>query len=334
MLKLSVGCAISTLSIACALPAVSSARAAEQKVAKAEPTLGTTSSPTVSRADAAKMANVAAGAVATTNTYTNAQYATASVALRNRAGGLISLSGVAKPVKAAFLYWAVIDNGSALASEKTVTLTTGPGAPTPLKGKLVGTGPSPCWGGTNINVYKATVPSRVVSDNGTYQVTLSDGSFGSATGGDPWVEAPSYPLWDGASLVVVGTGSSRVSLFDKGLAGNTFTSSFSYTLQLSGAARSPVLFESIGADGQIGISRSATAGVPGKTTTINGVSVAGPGSTIGDSDYDGRAGSPLPLLWDDAGHDISAAASGATSLRVAIGNTGDCATPVVNVVQY
>lgn len=303
--------------------------------------LGTSASPTVGTSDAAAMATVAAPAAAAANTYQRAQYSTGGTGLRNRASGGITISGVVPPVKAAFLYWAVIDNGAAKASEASVTIRRV--LPTPersltLQGKAVGSGVSPCWGGTGITVYKTTVPPVLANGNGSYKIILGKGSYGSGDGGDPWTPPVAFPLWDGASLVVVGTGTSRVSIFDKGLSGSTYKGALSYSLPLAAAAGGAVLFEDITADGQIGVSRLAQAGIPAKTTYINGVAIAGPGSTARDSDYDGSSGLPLPLLWDDVGRDVTSAASGRRTLEVSIisqsGIANDCNTPVANIVQY
>jgi hypothetical protein len=69
------------------------------------------------------------------------------------------------------------------------------------------------------------------------------------------------------------------------------------------------------------------------------VHIAGPGSNAIDGDWNGSSGKPLPLLWDDTGHDITAATpKGTTALNVEIYITGspatvDCMTTVANVVE-
>lgn len=341
MLWTSSSRALSAALVASTLLAASAAEAADQSAATADQTYGTTASPAVSASDIAAMQGQASGLVATANNFTAAQYATAGGGLRNRGSVAFSISGVVTPVKAAFLYWAVIDNGPAKPGESTVKLkrlSPGPTQMADLTGTVVGKGPSPCWGGTAIVVYKAPVPTALASDNGSYEVVLSPGAVGLTDGSDPFVGPVKFPLWDGASLVMVGTGAKRVTLFDTGLAGATFKTSLRYSLQLPAVASSPVLFDSIGADGQIGSGRKAVRGLPGKTTTINGYFVAGPRSFRGDSDWDGLSAQPLPQLWDDAGHDITPAAQGLRTLNVAItpenGPVSDCATPIANVVQY
>ena len=144
-------------------------------------------------------------------------------------------------------------------------------------------------------------------------------------------------------MVIIGTGTAkqRVAIYDVGLSGHTFAGStgISYSLTLPITATGKLtLFESIGADGQQGKSRLAILSAADEATVINGVTIAGPGSILNDGDWNGSSARPLPQLWDDVGHDITAATpAGTTTLDVIIGNGGetppDCMTPVANVVQ-
>lgn len=277
-------------------------------------------------------------------TFTLANYGTGGVALRNRGTGNIGVSGVVGAVKAAFIYWAVINPILGVSDRVRLQRLANPPA-TPasavvtLIGTPVGVGPQPCWIGTLITVYRAAIPLGVATGNGSYQVTLLPGAAGSTAGGDPWLAPVVLPLWEGASIVMIGTGTGTVDLFDVGLAGSTFIGSLMYTLLLSpNTAVTPKLWDNIGADGQIGASRTAMAGVSGETTTINGVAVAGPGSVYLNSDWDGSSGFPLPQLWDDTGHNITTSfvPAGTTVLTVVFGpaNGTDCLTPVANVVLH
>jgi len=278
-----------------------------------------------------------------------AQFGSGGVGLRNRGAGSIAVSGVLPPVQFAYIYWAVITSGPASAANQKIKLQRL--SPTPastvvtITGTNVGTGPSPCWGTSSdtITVFRGTVPITVATGNGVYQVTLLAGASGSTAGGDPWVGTPIFPLMEGASLVIIGTGTGtqRVVIYDQGLSGMTFqgNTGFSYSLLLPIAASGKLtLFESIGADGQQGVSRLAVKTAANETTVINGVHIAGPGSNFNDGDWNGSSARPLPQLWDDVGHDITTATkAGTTSLAVSIGNGGkipyDCMTPVANVVQ-
>jgi hypothetical protein len=270
-------------------------------------------------------------------------YGTGGVALRNRKTGNIGINGVIQPVRAAFMYWAAITEGPAPAADKSIQVQRLFPAPasgvTTLAGTLLGTGASPCWPGNTISVFRAPIPLGVATGNGSYQVTILPGAGGSTNGADPWVSAV-LPLFEGASIVLVGSGSGTVAIYDSGLAGHTFFGNpgLTYTLNLpSPAPGTQTLFDNIGADGQHGTSRTAVAGYSNEATTINSVRIAGPGSPYVDSDWNGSSGFPLPQLWDDTGHDITAATPrGTTSLNVAIRNSGtayDCLTTVANVVE-
>ena len=240
----------------------------------------------------------------------------------------------------------MITSGAALAPDKTIKLQRLSPAPASavvsVAGTLLGTGASPCWGGTTISVFRGTVPLTLANGNGFYQVTLLAGAGGTTSGADPWVSAP-LPLMEGASLVIVGTGPAgqRVAFYDAGFAGHTFFGNpgLSYSLTLPVAATGALtLLDNIGADGQEGASRRSGAGLGNERTIINGVHVAGPASTANDSDWNGSSAKPIPQLWDDVGHDIIAATpSGTTVLNVNISNGGvstyDCLTTVVNIVQ-
>jgi hypothetical protein len=138
-----------------------------------QPSGGTTADPSATAAKTAAL--LAIGKISPANTFAAAQYGTGGVALRNRGAGGISAGGVVTPVKAAFAYWAVITNGApspAVASIQLQRQFPLPASATvTLKGTVVGTGASPCWGGTAIWVYKASVPAPIVTGNGLYKVT-------------------------------------------------------------------------------------------------------------------------------------------------------------------
>ena len=88
--------------------AVALAQADDQE----SPAYGTTASPTFDAA-LAQPAPLAAAPITPSFTWKDtAQYATGGVALRNSRGGGIGISGLGLPVKAAFIYWAFIDNAT------------------------------------------------------------------------------------------------------------------------------------------------------------------------------------------------------------------------------
>ena len=97
------------------------------------------------------------------------------------------------------------------------------------------------------------------------------------------------------------------------------------------------LIDNIGADGKhtFGASRLAVPAFTSETTTIGGPAFSGPGSAYWDSDWNGSSGLPVPELWDDTGHDITALGAAVPNLPVTVSQPGggDCLTPVVNVVE-
>ena len=294
--------------------------------------------------DAAAPALTNLGNIGLFRTYWGAQYGTAGTPLRNRSTGAIRLSGVVAPVQEAFIYWAVITLGPPPAAVGRIQVQRlAPPAPASanvtLTGVVVGVGVQPCeWFGDRITVYRSQIPAAVATGNGTYKVTIPAGAGGLTNGENPWTAPQILPMWEGASIVMVGTGVERVSIYDVGLAGNTFNADggLAYQLVLPANATGEVYFDEIGADGQHGQGRLADPAVSAETTVVEGVPVAGPGSDYNDSDWNGGAGLPLPELWDDSGHRfVLPATTGA--LRVGITNRafgfGDCLTPVVNVVE-
>jgi hypothetical protein len=270
-----------------------------------------------------------------TAVYPNADYATGGVGLRNQPQRSILISG--SPTNAAIdaiVYWSVL--GPIVKQDYFITVqrlfpnpTTLPNQTT-LLGTLIAVGGDPCWGSSGNYIFKAHVPTSVVTGNGNYLIKFAAGASGLMTGDDPWTKS-SFPAMEGAALVVVKNGVHTVSVFD-GQAGLTFSSSLTYTLQLLLPTQGQVLWDNIGADGQIGYSRNPGAG--GETTTINGTLIAGPGAQNTDADWSGTAALPLPQLFDVTGHDISGAApAGTTSLSVQFQSPGDCVTTIANVVS-
>ena len=286
--------------------------------------------------------------------YSNASYGTGGVALRNRSEGYIQISGVTGPTQAAYLYWAVLLSNPTQAQVNSVASvqlqreypmgvvgpTGSPIVPTEfLVGTLLNVGGDPCWGSTGTWVYRAVVSTSLATGNGTYKVVIPPAAAGLTDGENPWGEKPVFPLWEGASLVIVGQGSANVGLLD-GQAGTTFAYTYSnyYQLPATVATGSQVLFDNFGYDGQISYGRIPTdtwettivTGIPSAITVV----VAGPGGETGDSDWDGSAGWPLPQLWDDTRHFISNAfAPGDSSVFVQYYASGDCVGTVGAVIS-
>lgn len=272
--------------------------------------------------------------------YNRAEYATGGVGLRNQNQRSIIISGLPSGSHSqdAYIYWSVLlftTSPPAAVQSITVTRTwpVGPNAASvTVLGDLIAIGGDPCWGSVGNYIYRAHLPVTVANGNGNYMIRLLPGASGLTDGEDPWYGPLVPPLFEGAGMVVVGTGTHTVSIFDA-QAGMTFAGLLSYTLNLPYATSAEaVLWDNIGADGQIGQSRTAVG--TSKTTSINNVQISGPGGLDTDSDWNGSAGFPLPQLFDVTGHDISAAApGGTTSLSVIFNSPGDCVTTVANVVS-
>jgi len=188
-------------------------------------------------------------------TFTNASFGTGAVGLRNRGEGGIAISGVTTPIKRAFAYWAVVTTGAPTAAASNILLKRGVanGPFTNIVGTPIGTGASPCWRGDRTTVFRATLPLSLANGNGLYLLLLRAGANGSTAGESPWV-ASVPPLFEGVSIVLIGTGTSTVSVYDARLAGKMFFDNFAYRLlaPVSVTAATEVLFHDIGADGQSG----------------------------------------------------------------------------------
>ena len=282
-----------------------------------------------------------AAAVEPYKTYEKASYGTGGVALRNRGRGVLHVSGVTGPVQDAYLYWAILFKTAPATCFshvllRPITFPLFDFVEIPLTGTLLGISADPAWGSTGGAVYRAQVPKWIAQGNGAYEVTLARGSSGLTDGEDPWDGDVVFPLAEGASLVIIGTGNYTVGIYDTGFTATEFCSTtLTYTLNLPALYTSDALWDNIGADGQTGHSRDATATVSLETTVINTVKISGPGALDNDSDWNGSSGFPLPQLWDDTGHDISAAFAGdpaPTTAAISFTSNGDCLVTVANVL--
>jgi hypothetical protein len=274
-------------------------------------------------------------------TYENASYGTGGVGLRNRGGGVLNVSGVVRPVQDAYLYWGILFSTaqptyplSSVCFRQIYPNTCLFG--TTLRGTLLGVGADPCWGSTGIAVYRSRVPRDLLSDNGngSYEVVLEPGASGLTDGSDPYPPANQvFPEADGVSLVVVGTGLYTVSIYDQGFTATTFgLDSLTYTLNFPVIPQYSALWDNIGADGQTGVSRLDDSIDSAKTTTINGVLIAGAGGQDNDADWNGSAGLPIPKLWDDTGHDITSAVLYDETAEIEFVTPIDCVTTIANVL--
>jgi hypothetical protein len=306
--------------------------------------------------------------ITATSVHTLASAATAGVGLRNRGSGVINLSGVVAPVKAAFVYWAVDTVGVPPAAAAKISVTRelptgGAAGPVALTGTAVlpptGGAAGMCWFRNaagpldRLTVFKATLPAGLVNGSGLYRVTLAPGGSGLTDGEDPWASPLKSPLAEGASLVVIGTGTGRVAIYDNRLAARSLTGANpagapTYTGETSYALSLPVkvtygvnrlIWHTIAADGQSGgatgtpddglvdqvelsLKDVIMFGINAANASNNPVPVSGPGAVIDmDPDFSGAAARPLPQLWDDNAHDVTSAvlpSSGNTAVKIGV----------------
>ena len=292
--------------------------------------------------------------------FPNSQVAAGGAGLRNRTRAHIQITGFLGPkgpmsANAAVMYWSIITEGPAPKQYYTVKLTNMQSKLTAsLTGTVVGTGPSPCWPGDTITVFRVLVPTGFSGPLGN--ITAGDYEVNVPTGAanvynDPWTGTPSPPEWEGVSLILVAPGNgpsdpfhnATVVFYDSGIAGNTFGGAFGdteeYTLLLPPNTAGSGTFTNIGADGQVGVSTAAAfPQIAGERTFIDFKQVAGrpggsaPDTLDPDSDWNGTIAGPLPQLWDTTTHTIGPFGS-SPSMDVTFTNVkDDCVTQVANVV--
>jgi len=279
---------------------------------------------------------------------TGAQYAVAGTGLRNRSTATINISGFVPPVQKAILYWGVLCPTESACGSTIIFQRLSPTSivPKTFVGTLIGVGPDPCWGSNHAEFYKAYLPSNYApseAGGGTYQVSIPKGEQGITDSSDPWVEAnASKPQWEGASLLLVGTGTSTVNITDAGLAGTFGEPDLSYDLPLLGTPNGKAVhWSGINDDGQVGNSTTSIEGVQDEQVFINGTQISGPNTGPvpwdTDSDFNGNDAGPLPQLWDSRTHDISSVSLESHSLDIEVTSLdggGDCVEVVANAISF
>lgn len=278
----------------------------------------------------------------TTAIYPFADYATGGVALRNQVQRSIILSGAPNTTPLdAYVYWSVL--GPVNAADSSVTIQRlWPNPSTPpyivtLTGDQIAVGPDPCWGSDGNHVYRAHPPVSVVTGNGNYLVKFATAASGLADGEDPWNGHTVFPLMEGAALVTITTGTHFVTVYDSQAGMLLIPPSLSYTLSpfIAAFPGGPIRFDTIGADGQVGMSTTAEPGVSMEQTFITNIpiQIAGTGSpTNTDSDWNGNSGAPLPQLFDVTGHSFTPSAP-VSQLNVLYTSGGDCTNIIANVAS-
>ena len=77
-----------------------------------------------------------------------------------------------------------------------------------------------------VTVFRGAIPLSLASGSRLYLVLLRPGANGRA-GESPW-EASDPPLFEGVSIVLVGSGNSTVTVYDRGFAGEMFFDDLTY----------------------------------------------------------------------------------------------------------
>ena len=286
--------------------------------------------------------------------------------MRNFPLTVFVLSGVKLPVRNVFLYWTVITEddppaeaasmtvarlGSDLRDEQSVEVT----------GSLIGEG-FDCWGyltgqfDSRINVYRAMVPRTLVSRGGFYAVQPPAGFPGNTTFLDPFTPSTSVsqlPAYNGASLVVIGTGASKVAVYEAPLSGASFTPNqfgLAYPMRVPpNTTWSRVFLHMINSDGQTtggtfvggafeGV--GTNEGIAREFTRINGTRFTGPRARYFDDDWNGESGGDHEL-WDHNSYEITEVMpEGTRRITVQVRTDKseheglDCLTPVANAVEF
>ncbi len=244
------------------------------------------------------------------------------VALRNRLSGVIPLRGVpvGSTVERALLYWNYSDKEATGAATSPILFNGNY-----IDGTKVADNADPCWGMTGNHTYRANVTKFVPSTRPNEDYEVSVMLTGSTTGQNPWSPIETQDIrMDGASLIVVYSGSTtagdKVFIYDK-LSGTEFSFDGATFTLTHPTYEGSGLFSMSGADGQLG---------PAPETTIfNQVQIAGP--PVGDSDWNGSCGIPLPQLYDVHTHTVSNITG--TSSVVDYTTPNDCLVPTAFVIQ-
>lgn len=257
--------------------------------------------------------------------FTGAGHVANGIALRNRTMGTISVRGVpaGAGIIKAYLYWNFSDTAAVGPASSGVLFNGNSGSGTKVADNL-----DPCWSLAGNHTYRRDVTTLIPvgAPNQDYEVVCS--SSGTTTGANPWLPTVTGKKFEGATLVIIHTeAASRAVVIYDALSGTEFASALTLNLvhpfSLSGSG---VLTMS-GADGQRSGGHS-NGGLSNETGFFNGVQISGP--PVGNSDWDGSAGLPMPQLWDVHSHVVTVRTSPSVVSWVA---TGDCLVPTVLVIE-
>jgi len=237
-------------------------------------------------------------------------YAAAGTALRNTGSGLITVSYTGTVV-AAYLIWGIINPTNTGLDSASINGN-------PITGIQQSTDVSPCWGDGYMWVFAADVTPYVTSGANT----VSGFSSGITNGENPW-SAATAPLDDGASLVVITTGTTSNNIYVyTGTYTETTGGSLTSVFNHGAADATTATITYIVADGQL----------PGNTASYNAALIDGnafPGSDPKTSAAAWSYGS----LWDTKTYSVPETLAATTDSASISGGGDDCLTWAAQVIS-
>lgn len=246
------------------------------------------------------------GNVSTHGVFSGAQFGSGELDCGTGAPGGISISGVITPVRAACIYWAMITEGAAPAADKKIMVQGLSPTPASAIVPVAGTPAGDWWHSVLGRQHDFSFSWGRAEHGGDRKWDLSSyavcgrrsqhrwrRSVGRASaspyGGRVHCDCGYRNVVAEGRHLTTGDWQARLSMAIPGI---------SYSLTLPAATTGTLtLFESIGADGQHGVSRTADAGLGDESTVSNSVYLAGPLSANNDS----CNSDPSPQSWDDVG---------------------------------
>ncbi|MBH0239381.1 hypothetical protein [Methylobrevis albus] len=269
-----------------------------------------------------------------TFTFRGASLSSGGTGMAARPQSAIQIDNMTGRVRASYIYWSYLAHGSPSAMESSrISMQRShpnPAAqPVEMQGELIGNWPVCGVVGQHARVFRAQVPGSVVTGNGLYLISpvsprpsASDGN--ASVPGKKWL-----PIWYGATLFVIGTGSDVVALYD-GITHDANWNRLITTLRLPAlpGTYQTVLLHQFGHGGGRSDRTGRDYNMSKEITSVNGFAIAGPGSPAHDSDWNGNL-----YGWNLSKHDVVRATVGSeynrTRLRILLDRNGvGCPRPI------
>lgn len=274
-----------------------------------------------------------------TFTFRGASLSSGGTGMAARPQSAIQIDNMTGRVRSSYIYWSYIAHGSPDTTEtSSISIQRShpdrAAQPVEMQGELIGNWPVCGVVGQHARAFRAKVPGGVVTGNGLYLIapvsprpSASDGN--ASVPGKKW-----FPIWYGATLFVIGTGSDVVALYD-GITHDVNWSRLITTLRLPTlpGAYQTVLLHQFGHGGGKSDQTGRHYNMSKEITTVNGFAIAGPGSPAHDSDWNGNL-----YGWNLSKHDVVRATVGSeynrTRLRILLDRNGvGCPRPIGAAVQ-